>query len=81
MVIYEYLSEICAAHAEPLEVAPNGVMLGVEHFGYASAPLVLLVGGPTMLSWPGALCEALARGDFTSCGRPVVVRHTIGVVR
>ena len=52
MVIYEYLSEICAAHAEPLEVAPNGVMLGVEHFGYASAPLVLLAGGPTMLSCP-----------------------------
>ena len=28
----------------------------------ASAPLVLLAGGPTMLSWPDALCEALARG-------------------
>jgi pimeloyl-ACP methyl ester carboxylesterase len=40
---------------------------GVEHFGDEEAPLVLLVGGPTTLSWPDALCEALARG-----GRHVV---------
>ncbi|GAA4987682.1 alpha/beta hydrolase [Kitasatospora paranensis] len=46
---------------------PEGVTLGVEHFGDASAPLVLLAGGTTMLSWPDALCEALARG-----GRHVV---------
>jgi pimeloyl-ACP methyl ester carboxylesterase len=46
---------------------PDGVKLGVEHFGDAAAPLVLLAGGPTMLSWPDALCEALARG-----GRHVV---------
>ena len=43
------------------------VTLGVEHFGAAGAPLVLLVGGTTMLSWPDALCEVLARG-----GRHVV---------
>ena len=48
-------------------VEANGVTLGVEHFGDAAAPLVLLAGGPTMLSWPDALCEALARG-----GRHVV---------
>ncbi|MFD7905015.1 alpha/beta fold hydrolase [Kitasatospora sp. NPDC059747] len=46
---------------------PDGVTLGVEHFGDAAAPLVLLVGGTTMLSWPDALCHALARG-----GRHVV---------
>ena len=46
---------------------PDGVRLGVEHFGEAGAPLVLLAGGPTMLSWPDALCEALGRG-----GRHVV---------
>ncbi|MEU8516815.1 alpha/beta hydrolase [Kitasatospora sp. NPDC048722] len=46
---------------------PGGVTLGVEHFGDAAAPLVLLVGGTTMLSWPDALCHALARG-----GRHVV---------
>jgi pimeloyl-ACP methyl ester carboxylesterase len=46
---------------------PEGVTLGVEHFGAAAAPLVLLAGGPTMLSWPDALCEALADG-----GRHVV---------
>jgi pimeloyl-ACP methyl ester carboxylesterase len=45
----------------------DAVRLGVEHFGDAPAPLVLLAGGPTMLSWPDALCEALARG-----GRHVV---------
>ncbi len=43
------------------------VTLGVEHFGTDAAPLVLLVGGTTMLSWPDALCLALARG-----GRHVV---------
>jgi len=48
-------------------VEANGVTLGVEHFGDAGAPLVLCVGGTTMLSWPDALCEALARG-----GRRVV---------
>ncbi len=44
-------------------VEANGVTLGVEHFGEAAAPLVLLAGGATMLSWPDALCEALARGE------------------
>ena len=48
-------------------VDAGGVTLGVEHFGDAAAPLVLLVGGTTMLSWPSALCAALARG-----GRHVV---------
>jgi pimeloyl-ACP methyl ester carboxylesterase len=46
---------------------PDGVTVGVEHFGDAAAPLVLLAGGTTMLSWPDQLCEALARG-----GRHVV---------
>ncbi len=46
---------------------PNGVALGAEHFGDPAAPLVLLAGGTTMLSWPDAVCEALARG-----GRHVV---------
>jgi pimeloyl-ACP methyl ester carboxylesterase len=45
----------------------DGVTLGVEHFGDAAAPLLLLAGGTTMLSWPDALCETLARG-----GRHVV---------
>ncbi|MYW93570.1 alpha/beta hydrolase [Amycolatopsis rubida] len=46
---------------------PHGVALGAEHFGDPAAPLVLLAGGTTMLSWPDALCEALSRG-----GRHVV---------
>ena len=50
-----------------MTVEANGVALGVEHFGDDAAPLVLLAGGPTLLSWPDALCEALARG-----GRHVV---------
>ena len=48
-------------------VEVNGVMLGVEHFGDPAAPLVLLAGGTTMLSWPDSLCAALARA-----GRHVV---------
>jgi pimeloyl-ACP methyl ester carboxylesterase len=48
-------------------VEADGVTLGVEHFGDTAAPLVLLTGSPTMLSWPDTLCAALARG-----GRHVV---------
>ena len=54
---------------------PDGVTLGIEHFGDAADPLVLLVGGTTMLSWPDELCEALARRgrhvvryDLRDCG-------------
>ena len=50
-----------------MTVEANGVTLGVEQFGEAAAPLILLAGGTTVLSWPDALCEALARG-----GRHVV---------
>jgi len=48
-------------------VEANGVTLGVEHLGDEAAPLILLAGGPSMLSWPDVLCERLARG-----GRHVV---------
>jgi pimeloyl-ACP methyl ester carboxylesterase len=48
-------------------VNTNQVALGIESFGDHDAPLVLLAGGPTMLSWPDALCERLASG-----GRRVV---------
>jgi pimeloyl-ACP methyl ester carboxylesterase len=61
-------------------VEANGVALGVEHFGEAVAPLVLLAGGTTMLSWPDELCEALARGgrhvvryDLRDCGASTTV--------
>ncbi|WP_431992075.1 alpha/beta fold hydrolase [Streptomyces albogriseolus] len=43
-------------------VNANEVALGVESFGDDDAPLVLLAGGTTMLSWPDALCERLAAG-------------------
>ncbi len=53
----------------------NGVALGAEEVGESTAPLLLLVGAPTMLSWPDALCEALAGGgcrvvryDLRDCG-------------
>ena len=48
-------------------VNANGVALGIEFFGDDEAPLVLLAGGTTMLSWPDALCDRLAAG-----GRRVV---------
>jgi pimeloyl-ACP methyl ester carboxylesterase len=50
-----------------MTIEANGVVIGHEHFGEAAAPLVLLAGGPTMLSWPDGLCESLARA-----GRHVV---------
>ena len=65
----------CVGASLMTTVEANGVTLGVEHFGDAAAPLVLLAGGTTMLSWPDALCEALARGgrhvvryDLRDCG-------------
>lgn len=48
-------------------VDANGIVSGIESFGDSDAPLVLLAGAPTMLSWPDALCERLAAG-----GRRVV---------
>ncbi|MEE4540569.1 alpha/beta hydrolase [Streptomyces sp. V4-01] len=45
----------------------NEISLGIESFGPDDAPLVLLAGGTTMLSWPDALCERLA-----AAGRRVV---------
>jgi pimeloyl-ACP methyl ester carboxylesterase len=45
----------------------GGVELGVERFGDAGAPVVLLAGSVTMLSWPDPVCAALAAG-----GRHVV---------
>src|ERR687887_12800 len=61
-------------------VEANGVTLGFERFGDEAAPLVLLAGGTTMLSWPDALCEALARGarhvvryDLRDCGESTTV--------
>ncbi|MFF7044151.1 alpha/beta fold hydrolase [Streptomyces massasporeus] len=41
-------------------VNARGITLGIESFGEDNAPLVLLAGGTTMLSWPDALCERLA---------------------
>lgn len=52
-------------------VHANGVELGVEAFGREGDPLVLLVGGTTMLSWPDSLCERLA------AGRRRVVRYDL----
>ena len=53
----------------------DGVALGIESFGDDDAPLVLLAGGTTMLSWPDALCDRLAAGrrrvvryDLRDCG-------------
>jgi pimeloyl-ACP methyl ester carboxylesterase len=48
-------------------VNANEVDLGIESFGDDEAPLVLLAGATTMLSWPDTLCERLAAG-----GRRVV---------
>src|SRR6266508_877426 len=72
----------CVGASLMTTVEANGVTLGVEHFGDAAAPLVLLAGGTTMLSWPDALCEALARGgrhvvryDLRDCGASTTVNH------
>lgn len=58
-----------------LAVRVNGITLGAQSFGRDGDPLVLLIGSPTMLSWPDALCERLAAGgrrviryDLRDCG-------------
>jgi len=69
---------VTAASAGTIDA--NGVTLGVEHFGDAAEPLVLLVGGTTMLSWPDRLCHVIARGgrhvvryDLRDSGRSTTV--------
>jgi len=61
-------------------VETNGVTVGLEQFGDPAAPLVLLAGATTMLSWPDGLCAALARGgrhvvryDLRDSGRSITV--------
>src|ERR1700686_1688819 len=52
-----------SGYSDPMTtVNANEVVLGIESFGDDDAPLVLLAGGTTMLSWPDALCERLAAG-------------------
>jgi hypothetical protein len=48
-------------------VEANGVTLGVERFGDAAAPLVLLAGGTTMLSRTDALDSPLLADVCSSC--------------
>jgi pimeloyl-ACP methyl ester carboxylesterase len=48
-------------------VQVDGARLGVQSLGRDDDPLVLLAGGPTMLSWPDSLCERIA-----AAGRRVV---------
>lgn len=64
----------------PTTLTVNGVDLGIENCGRDGDPLVLLVGAPTMLSWPDALCERLAargrrvvRYDLRDCGASTMV--------
>jgi hypothetical protein len=44
-------------------VEANGVALGVERFGEAAAPLVLLAGGTTMLSSDMGAAEPTGNGS------------------
>ena len=44
------------------KVEANGVTLGVEHFGAAAAPLVLLAGGPTSSCDPMRSVRRRVRG-------------------
>jgi pimeloyl-ACP methyl ester carboxylesterase len=62
-------------HAPSRTARANGVELGIETFGRDDDALVLLAGGPTMLSWPDSVCERLASGgrrviryDLRDCG-------------
>jgi len=61
-------------------VEVNGVQLGIESFGSLADPLVLCIGGTTMLSWPDQLCEKLAasgkhvvRYDLRDCGESTTI--------
>lgn len=61
-------------------ITVNAVAIGYESFGDDQAPLVLLVGGTTMLSWPDSMCQRLAaagrrvvRYDLRDSGEPTTV--------
>src|SRR5260370_20666002 len=61
-------------------VRATGVAPGCETFGRDDDPLVLLAGGPTMLSWPDSVCERPAAGgqrvvryDLRDCGASTTV--------
>lgn len=56
-----------ATRAGMTSVQADDVHLDIERFGPGADPLILLVGGTPMLSWPDALCERPATG-----GRHVV---------
>ncbi|MCX4091417.1 alpha/beta fold hydrolase [Nocardia sp. alder85J] len=66
--------------ASTTTVRANGVELGIESFGRDDDPLILLIGGTTMLSWPDTLCDRLASGgrrvvryDLRDCGASTTV--------
>jgi hypothetical protein len=48
-------------------VEANGVRLGIERFGAAATPLVVLAGGTTMPSWPDALDSPLPADVRSAC--------------
>jgi pimeloyl-ACP methyl ester carboxylesterase len=61
-------------------VGVNGITLGAQSFGRDGDPLVLLIGGTTMLAWPDSLCESLVAGgrrvvryDLRDCGGSTTV--------
>jgi pimeloyl-ACP methyl ester carboxylesterase len=57
-----------SGYGDPMTTANvNDIVIGIESFGDDGAPLFLLAGGTTMLSWPDSLCVRLAAG-----GRRVV---------
>ena len=64
---------------DPMTTAhANEIALGIESSGDDSAPLLLLAGGTTMLSWPGTLCGRLDDVAGGSSGRQPVDAGRIG---
>ena len=57
-------------------VHANEIALGIESFGDDDAPLVLLAGGTTMLSWPGALCSASPLAGAVWCATTCAIAES-----